>query len=103
MKCVLRSSDSAELALLKNILQHAGIRCVELNEQMAQTIPSAPFQAELWVENDADHAPALALLADWHHATRAGGASWTCSQCGETLGSQYGRCWKCGQRRAAAA
>ncbi|MBE7499233.1 MAG: DUF2007 domain-containing protein [Verrucomicrobiales bacterium] len=103
MKCVLSSSASAELALLKNILQNAGIRCIELNEQMAQTIPLAPFQAELWVENEADYAPALALLAEWHHPTHTGGPAWKCSQCGETLGSQFSKCWKCGQRRAASA
>jgi hypothetical protein len=34
------------VGLLKNILEKAGIRCQELNEQMAQTIPSSPFQAE---------------------------------------------------------
>ncbi len=102
MKRVLSSLDIAELALLKNILQNAGIRCVELNEQLAQTIPLAPFQAELWVENDADYSPAMALLAEWHHPSHAGGASWTCSQCGETLGGQFRKCWKCGTRRTGA-
>ena len=74
MKRVFTSPDSAELSLLKNMLQKAGIRCVELNEQMAQTIPSAPFQAELWVEHEADYQAALAILEEWQRPTNAAGS-----------------------------
>lgn len=99
MKRVFTSPDSAELGLLKNVLQKAGIRCVERNEQMAQTIPSAPFQAELWVENEADYSTAVAILEEWQHPSHAAGPAWTCSRCGEKLGSQFSKCWKCGTRR----
>jgi len=102
MKRVFTSPDSAEVGLLKNMLQKAGIRCVELNEQMAQTIPSAPFQAELWVEQEENYADALALTEAWLNPTHTTGASRICSRCGETLGSQFRKCWKCGTRRDAA-
>jgi hypothetical protein len=101
MKRVFTSPDSAELGLLKNVLQKAGIRCVEINEQMAQTIPTAPFQAELWVESDADYSAAAAILEEWQHPTNTAGDSWTCSRCGEKLESQFSKCWKCGTRREA--
>jgi len=103
MKRVFTSPDTAELELLKNVLQKAGIRCVEINEHMAQTIPSPPFQAELWVENEADYPTAVAILEEWQRPTLAAGATWTCSRCGEKLGSQFGKCWKCGTRRDASA
>ena len=103
MKRIFTSPETAELGLLKNMLQKAGIRCVELNEQMTQTIPTAPFQAELWVEDEADYPTATALLKEWHHPTHTAGASWTCSRCGEEMGSQFSRCWKCGTHRDAAA
>lgn len=103
MKRVFTSADSAEVGLLKNVLQKAGIRCVEINEQMAQVIPSAPFQAELWVENEADYPAAAALLEEWQQPARAAGADWTCSRCGEKLESQFSKCWKCGTRRDASA
>jgi len=103
MKRVFTSPDGAEVGLLKNMLGKAGIRCVEINEQMAQVIPSAPFQAELWVENEADYPAALALLKEWQDPTDAAGAEWTCSRCGEKLGSQFSKCWKCGTRRDTAA
>jgi len=101
MKRVFTSPDSAELALLKNMIEQTGIRCVEVNEQMAQTIPSPPFQAELWVENEADYAAAKALVGEWLNPTHATGGSWTCSNCGEELGSQFNKCWKCGTQRQA--
>jgi hypothetical protein len=103
MKLVFTSSDSAEAGLLKNMLKASGIRCVERNEQMAQIIPAAPFQAELWVENDADYPAAMAILREWQHPANASGPDWTCSHCGEKLGSQFVKCWKCGTRRSAPA
>ena len=103
MKRVFTSPDSAELGLLKNMLQKTGVRCVELNEQMAQTIPSAPFQAELWDESEADYPTAAAILEEWQRPTNAEGASWICSRCGEKLGSQFSKCLKCGTRREHAA
>ena len=99
MKRIFTSPDSTELGLLKNILEKAGIRCVERNEQMAQTLPIAPFQAELWVENEADYTEAMALLAEWANPTASSAVGWVCARCGELLGSQFTKCWKCGTHR----
>ena len=103
MKLVFTSADSAEVGLIKNMLRKAGIVSVELNEQMAQTIPVPPFQAELWVENEADYDSATALIAQWQNPPPATEAAWTCLRCGEKLGSQFNKCWKCGTHRDAAA
>ena len=103
MKLVYTSADAAEVGLLKNVLKKSGIRCVEINEQVAQVIPSAPFQAELWIENEADYPAAVALLEEWQHPTNTAGAEWICSRCGEKLESQFSKCWKCGTRREASA
>ena len=103
MKRVFTSPDSAELGLLRNVLQKAGIRCVEVNEQMAQVIPSPPFQAELWVEREEDYGEAMALVEAWQHPTPGPETAWTCSRCGEALGGQFSKCWKCGTPRYAVA
>jgi hypothetical protein len=103
MKRVFSSPDSAEVGLLKNMLQKAGIRCVEINEQMAQMIPSPPFQAELWVENEENYDEAVALMEEWLNPVHTTGTPWTCSRCGEKLGSQFSKCWKCGTRKDTAA
>jgi hypothetical protein len=89
MKRVFGSPDTAQLNWCKIMLEKAGIRGGEINEQLAQTIPVAPFQAELWV----------ALLAAWPHSPPASGAGWCCSRCGESLGDQLTQCWKCGTSR----
>ena len=99
MKRIFTSPDSAALGLLRSVLQRAGIRCVEVNEQMAQVIPSPPFQAELWVEREEDYGEALALVEAWQNPTPAAEALWSCAHCGEELGSQFSKCWKCGTPR----
>lgn len=99
MKRVFTSRDTAELGLLKNMPQKAGIRCVERNEQMAQTLPSALFQAELCIENESDYPTAAAILKEWQRSTNADRVVWLCSQCGEKLGSQFSKYWKCVTRR----
>jgi hypothetical protein len=96
MKCIYTSADTAEVGLLKNMMQKAGIPCVEKNEQLAQVLPITPFTAELWVEHDADYPTAAALLAEWQHPTPATGAPWVCSRCGERMSAQFKKCWKCG-------
>jgi hypothetical protein len=103
MTCVFTSPDSAEVGLLKNMLQKAGIPCVEVNEQMAAVIPAAPFQAEVWVANEADYPAAAALVESWQRPASGPETSWTCPRCAEKLSSQFGKCWKCGTHRPAGA
>ena len=101
MKLVFTSPDNAEVGLLKNVLLKAGLSCVEINEQMAQTLPMPPFQAELWVQNEADYAEAAALVAAWRDPAPPAADPWTCSRCGEVLDSQFSKCWKCGTHKDA--
>ena len=84
---------------MKDILEKGGIRCFVRNEQMAQTIPGPPFAAELWVAEEADYASATGLISEWVHPTHTGGPEWVCVGCGEHLGSQFTKCWKCGTQR----
>ena len=99
MKRIFSSPDNAEAGLLMNMLEKTGIHCVELNEQMAQMIPSPPFQAELWVVSEDNYDEAVALMEQWLKPTHATGAPWICSRCGEKLGGHFGKCWKCGTRK----
>lgn len=54
MKQISTPTESAELGLLKNMLEEAGIRCALRNEQLSQALPAGPFNVELWVESDAE-------------------------------------------------
>jgi len=102
MKRVLTLSESAELELLKNVLEEGGIRCVFRNEQLAQTMPLTPFNTELWVLNDDDFPPAQALCHDWCNPKPEAGGIWDCPQCGQPLGRRFDNCWKCGAERIVA-
>jgi len=99
MKQVFTSASTAEVGLLKNILQQAGIGCEERNEEIGQLIPGGPFQAELWVTADEDYEAATALVQEWYEPTRTAQPEWICSRCGERLQGQFMKCWHCGTRR----
>lgn len=93
--------ESAELTLLQNMLEAAGIKCLVRNEQLSLVIPAAPFSAELWVEYDQDFNRALELYQAWRDRAPAAAGSWICRNCGEKLQVQFDSCWKCGHRRDA--
>jgi hypothetical protein len=52
MKQLFTPAESAELGLLKNMLEETGIKCTWKNQQLFQTLPIGPFNVELWVMND---------------------------------------------------
>jgi hypothetical protein len=65
---------------------------------IAGEIPPDQALPELWIDDDAQHAPALALLHElrhppWHH--------WLCRGCGERVDGPFEQCWNCGAPRPA--
>ena len=85
------------------MLEETGIRCALRNEQLAQALPEAPFNVELWVENDADFEKAQELCRAWVHPPAGATGIWTCAKCGQRLRGQFDSCWKCGTKREATA
>ena len=103
MKQVSTSMESAELGLLRNMLDEAGIRCALRNEQLSQALPGAPFNVELWVESDDDFQSAQELCNTWFDPLPGATGTWTCGRCGQRLKGQFDSCWKCGTKRATTA
>ena len=99
MKLVLTLSESAELELIKNVLEEGDIHCVIRNQEFAQAIPALPFNAELWVMNDDQLPQAHALCQDWFAPDPDAQDVWECRECGQKLGSRFDSCWKCGTKR----
>lgn len=91
--------DRAELGLLKNMLEEAGIRCGLRNEQLFQALPTALFNVELWVESDNDFQRAQDLCEFWFRPALDARGSWTCAKCGHRHGGQFDSCWRCGAKR----
>jgi hypothetical protein len=99
MRQVFLLPESAELELLKNMLEETGIPCALRNERLSQTLPATPFNVELWVANDDDFPRAQELCEDWLHPPPGVTGTWVCAQCGQRLRSQFDSCWKCGVER----
>ena len=99
MRQLLTLPESAELELLKNLLEKAGIRCALRNEQLSQALPATPFNVELWVANEDDFPRAQELCQSWLHPPPGVTGTWVCAQCGQGLGRQFDSCWKCGAER----
>lgn len=98
MKRVFSSFNLQIVHHAKNLLAAEGIRAVVKNEILSSAmgeLPPAECQAELWVLNESDFQRAEEVLHSREHA----GPDWTCG-CGETLGSQFTQCWRCGAYRA---
>ncbi|MEI6537213.1 MAG: DUF2007 domain-containing protein [Verrucomicrobiaceae bacterium] len=102
MKKVFSSMDSAEIGMLKTVLDEAGIVSFVRNDAVSRVLPGVLFQPELCVIDDADYAKARELCEDWRHPAAATSGSWTCAQCGERSEGQFTSCWKCGTEKPAA-
>lgn len=99
MKEVLSLPESAELELLKNMLEEAGIPCALRNEQLSSALPATPFNVELWIVNDDDLPKAQELCQAWLHPPTGDAGNWVCANCGQRLSEQFDSCWKCGAKR----
>ena len=103
MKKILSSPDPGEIAILRNMLETAGIPCLMRNEITAGLAPEVPLSEstpELWIQEDQQLAKALKIKKMWQTAPPVTGNSWVCAACGETSGPQFTSCWKCGAARA---
>jgi hypothetical protein len=98
MKKIFSSPDSAELELLRNMLEDAGVLCEVRNGDVSRTFPAPPFYEELWVA-DEEYAKATELVTSWAQPTASRAGSWTCPACGERIEAQFSSCWKCGAQR----
>ena len=97
MKRVFTSPDSAEVGLLKSLLEEAGIECFTRNETQAYT--GVAFHPELWIVSDEDEPAAEKICREWRQSA-ADQTRWKCTTCGEELEGQFAACWNCGSPRS---
>lgn len=105
MKYLLQAhslADSAELQLIKRMLEQMRIACMIRNENLAGAMGEIPFMhcyPELWLLDEADLVKAEDALAQWRQASTQAQAVWVCWQCAELIDGQFGACWQCGTER----
>ena len=94
--------DSAELHVLKGILENLHIECMIRNENLAGGVGEIPFLncfPELWLLDERDYAKAEAVIANWRRANHQTQAIWVCPQCAEIIDGQFSACWQCGMEQ----
>lgn len=100
MKRVYSTPSLWQARELMALLDQRRIPAVLANEHTAGTPGVLPFNAqmsvdaEVWVLEDADEAPARRLV-DAYESREDGAPPWTC-RCGEENPGSFELCWSCG-------
>jgi len=98
MKRLFSSTNPASLALVKSMLEGAGIEYDMRNETMPYQ--GAAFYPELWILHDDDFSKASEIRdAAISQPEMFSTEVWTCPVCGEKIEGQFAACWKCGTAR----
>lgn len=104
MKRLASVESVMEAYLLRDLLRQAGIEATIQNQYATGALGELPFThayPELWVEDEAEHARAQAVLRELHAQSTM--ARQRCPACGEEVPGNFLECWNCGQALPAAA
>lgn len=99
MKKLLQAPNLALATLWADQLAGAGIGASvqrAFASGIAGEIPPDQALPEVWVDDPADHAEALAFLDAWRHLPER---RWACTGCGEIVEGPFEQCWNCGSMR----
>lgn len=102
---VYSAADLAEAALLRDLLEDAGIRARIVGDQLQGAVgmlpPGEETAPKLWVFH-ADEGRARDLLGEYerrHNAPHPDddtpAATWECPTCGEEVEADFELCWNC--------
>ena len=95
---LLLRTDRTQAYLLKDILAINGIKAHVFNENMSSIVGDVPPEVawpQVWLDDDADHARAAAVLRDYHVARNRRGVLF-CPACREENPATFELCRKCG-------
>ena len=98
MLLLLRASDRIQAYVVRDILSHHGIKAHVFNEHTSSIVGDVPPDVALpqvWLDDDADHARATAVLREHDTAGRRVGVLF-CRACGEESPATFELCWNCG-------
>lgn len=96
MKKVYSHENLAIVYSAKGLLELNAIRCIVKNEHYASGghVGWESVPIELWVQNDADAANAVAILKRELEES-SDKSRWTCSSCNEENEGSFETCWSC--------
>jgi Putative prokaryotic signal transducing protein len=95
---LLLRTDRTQAYMLKDILAMNGIIAHVFNEHMSSIVGDVPPEVALpqvWLDDDADQARAMAVLRDYYIRRNRTGVLF-CPACREENPATFEICWKCG-------
>ena len=95
---LLVRTDRTQAYLLKDVLAGHGIKAHVFNANMSSIVGDVPPDVALpqvWLDDDADHARALAVLREHQSAGERVGVVF-CPRCREENPATFEICWSCG-------
>jgi hypothetical protein len=93
-----RASDRVQAYVIRDVLSFHGIKAHVFNEHMSSIVGDVPPDVALpqvWLDDDADQARALAVLREHQSAGRRDGVVF-CRGCREENPATFEICWSCG-------
>lgn len=97
MKRLLQAPNLALATLWADQLSAAGIASTvqrPFNSSLLGHVPPDQSLPEVWVDDERQHAAALALLAEWQRLPHR---VWACPDCAEIVEGPFEQCWNCGR------
>ena len=98
MQRIFVAAHRFDAYLLVDRLAQSGIKAHVFNEHMSSIVGDVPPDVALpqvWLDDDADHARAVAVLRDHNAACKRVGVLF-CRACREENPATFELCWKCG-------
>ena len=97
MKRVYNAENIFDAQLLCDWLEQEGIAAKVHGQMLAGAVGELPADTRpsVWIEDAALHERARQIVRAFEQ-NHAGGADWTCRQCGEINGPAFETCWQCG-------
>ncbi len=95
---LLVRTDRTQAYILKDVLARSGIKAHVFNENMSSIVGDVPPEVALpqvWLDDDADHPRAVAILRDYQAARNRRGVVF-CRACREENPATFEICWNCG-------
>jgi len=99
MLLLCRVSDRLQAYVIRDVLQRNGITAHVFNEHMTSIMGEIPPEVALpqvWLDDDADRAQALAVLRDHHAQAQRTGVVF-CRACREENPATFEICWACAE------
>lgn len=97
MPIVYRADNMVDAQLVLDELSEAGLHARISGSYLSGAIGDLPAGEliSIWIDSDRQVTLARQVVKEFEASQRQGGPDTPCTQCGEMLAPQFGKCWSC--------